>query len=43
MEKVCFKDLSVANRIGLVGGWIAIVSNLAYFVVGFMWGLINGY
>ena len=41
MEKVCFKDLSVANKIGLVGGWIAIVSNVLYFAVGFIAGVMS--
>ena len=41
MEKICFKDLSVANKIGLIGGWIAILSNVFYLIVGFIAGVMS--
>ena len=35
-ENVTFMELSLANKIGVIGGWVAIISISFAFIYGFM-------
>lgn len=41
MEKINFKDLDVWVKIGIIGGWIALIMHAITFIVGFIIGLLS--